>query len=142
MAEPGLDLEKYRIWEARRREYAQRTWISALVLVPAAFAALAGLTRISCPGPMDFAVLGGVSAALLAMLAALTERFRSRQMEAAAKLAEFEGAGAEPAAHRSGRLEIAAVAVALTALYAAAWSLRPDCESQLPPEDPELTTRL
>jgi hypothetical protein len=137
-----MDLERYRIWEARRREYAQRIWISSLVLVPAAFAALAGLTRISCPGPMDFVVLGGASASMLAALAALAGRFRARQLEAIAKLNELEGTAPGPEPPRSGRIEILAVAAALTALYAAAWSLRPDCESQLPPEDPELTRRL
>jgi len=141
MPDPALALEKYRALEARRREYAQRSWISALVLIPAAFASLAGLTRISCPAPMDFVILGGTSGGLLAMLAALTEHFRTQQYEAAAQIAEIEGATTLPAPQARYRYGLAAAALALLLLYTAAWILRPPCEADHLMEDPELTRR-
>lgn len=141
MSDPALAVEKYRALEARRREYAQRSWISALVLIPAAFASLAGLTRISCPAPMDFVILGGTSAGMLSMLAALTAHFRREQNEAATQIAEQEGATPPPAPQARYSHGLTAAALALLLLYIAAWTLRPPCEADHLMEDPELTRR-
>jgi len=145
-AAPPLDeqlrLERYRALHERRRECGQRAWVSGLVLVPASFASLAGLTRITCPAAMDFVILSGASCVLLTMWMLLANRFRQQEEDALSAIAAMEGIE-----HTPGNLGLAhaarlLVAVALFALFATAWYIRPPCETEAPIEDPELTRRL
>lgn len=138
----SLRVARYRALHERRREYGQRGWVSGLVLVPASFASLAGLTRITCPAAMDFVILSGISTALLIMWMLLADRFRQQEEEALDEIARMEGVERTPAAlgrARFGRLLVAAV---LLGLFVTAWQIRPPCESEQPIEDPELTRRL
>ena len=141
---PDMDLRvaRYQALHARRRECGQRAWVSGLVLVPAAFAALAGLTRITCPAAMDFIILSGISTVLLAMWMLLADRFRQQEEAALAEIAALDGAAQESGGAGGARFARLLVALALLALYVTAWNIRPPCETEAPIEDPELTRRL
>ena len=145
-AAPVLDepmrVARYRALHERRRECGQRAWVSGLVLVPASFASLAGLTRITCPAAMDFVVLSGISTVLLSMWMLLSGRFREQEEEALHSIAAMEGVECVPGALGRARFARLMVAVALLGLFVTAWYIRPPCETDAPIEDPELTRRL
>ncbi|HZO51706.1 MAG TPA: hypothetical protein VFB63_03270 [Bryobacteraceae bacterium] len=145
-AAPVLDeplrVARYRALHERRRECGQRAWITGLVLVPSAFASLAGLTRITCPAAMDFIILSGISILLLTMWMLLADRFRQQEEEALHSIAEMEGADGAPGHLGRGRFGRLLVACALLGLFVTAWYIRPPCETDTPIEDPELTRRL
>jgi hypothetical protein len=143
-AAPDVELRvaRYQALHARRRECGQRAWVSGLVLVPAAFASLAGLTRITCPAAMDFIILSGISTVLLLMWMLVADRFRQQEEAALAEIAALDGATQPQGGAGGARLARLLVALALLALYVTAWNIRPPCESEAPIEDPELTRRL
>ncbi|MEP7367455.1 MAG: hypothetical protein ABI972_29700 [Acidobacteriota bacterium] len=138
----SLRVERYRALHERRRECGQRGWVSGLVLVPAAFASLAGLTRITCPAAMDFMILSGISTVLLTMWMTLADRFRQQEEQALDSIAEAEGVERMPGALGRARFGRLLVALTLLGLFVTAWYIRPPCESETPIEDPELTRRL
>lgn len=143
-AAPDMELRvaRYQSLHARRSECGQRAWVSGLVLVPAAFASLAGLTRITCPAAMDFIILSGISTVLLAMWMLLADRFRQHEEAALAEIAALDGVSHEAGGAGSARFARLLVALALLSLYVTAWNIRPPCETEAPVEDPELTRRL
>jgi hypothetical protein len=138
----SLRVARYRALHDRRRECGQRGWVSGLVLVPASFASLAGLTRITCPAAMDFIVLSGISTVLLSMWMLLADRFRQQEEQALQAIAHMEGVEPAPASPGRARFGRLLVACALLGLFLTAWFIRPPCESDTPIEDPELTRRL
>lgn len=137
-----LRVARYRALHERRRECGQRGWVSGLVLVPASFASLAGLTRITCPAAMDFIILGGISTVLLSMWMLLADRFRQQEEQALHAIAEMEAVEPVPGALGRARFGRLLVACALLGLFLTAWFIRPPCETDTPIEDPELTRRL
>lgn len=143
-AAPDMELRvaRYQSLHARRSECGQRAWVSGLVLVPAAFASLAGLTRITCPAAMDFIILSGISTVLLAMWMLLADRFRQQEEAALVEIAALDGVSHEAGGAGSARFARLLVALALLSLYVTAWNIRPPCETEAPVEDPELTRRL
>ena len=110
--------------------------------MPAAFASLAGLTRITCPAAMDFMILGGISMVLLMMWMMLADRFRRHEEQALDEIALMEGAERAPAALGVSRFARLLVFLTLFGLFVTSWYIRPPCESDAPIEDPELTRRL
>jgi hypothetical protein len=135
------------MWREARRETEaakKRASLAAVILGPLSFAALAALSRVQCPLPMDFVVLAAFSGAMMTLWMAIAEQCRGEAVRAergAAAASEALGCGAASGPESTaagGRALRIALAMALAALWFAAWNVRPDCASG-PAEESEMT---
>jgi hypothetical protein len=136
------------LWRASRMDQEsarRRSWQTVVVLGPLAFGPLVLLTRVQCPLPLDFILLGGSSFAILFLWVYLAERCAADREQAAAQLASISVALALPVPGRESRALDRLVRLLLTmtlaALWIWSWSARPDCSTESWTDEPSEMSR-